>query len=277
MAIFHLSIRRVSRARGQSSVAASAYRTGTVLLDERTGLTHDFRKKRGVLFSNLILPEGAPDWNRFELWNQIEAAEKRVNSCPARDCVAALPFECSLSEQMLLADEMGQWISGRHRVAVDWAMHRPVSESDNRNIHVHFLFSSRRLSPNGVAEKTRELDSQTEGPLEIRAWRQKWAVLVNEALSRQFIELRVDHRSHFERGIFDIPTIKEGRGPSAFFKKKKNEEFRIINSKLHELHLNQLHDQSHVGDGILEGIYINESPMEVEVGHLSSMRRRSGF
>lgn len=277
MAIFHLSIRRVSRARGQSSVAASAYRTGTVLLDERTGLTHDFRKKRGVLFSNLILPEGAPDWNRFELWNQIEAAEKRVNSCPARDCVAALPFECSLSEQMHLADEMGQWISGRHRVAVDWAMHRPVSESDNRNIHVHFLFSGRRLSPNGVAEKSRELDSQTEGPLEIRAWRQKWAVLVNEALSRQFIESRVDHRSHLDRGIFDIPTIKEGRGPSAFYKKKKNEEFRIINSKLRDLNLSQLQDKSHMDGRIMEEMYVSEPPFEIEYNYLSSLRNRSGF
>lgn len=232
MAIYHLSVSRISRRRGQSSVAASAYRNGVELHDERTGITHDYRNKRGVLFSNLIAPSDCLDWSRSDCWNQIELAETRSNSCPARDCVVAIPIELKLADQLLLAESMGQWISQRHQVIVDWAMHKPVFKNDLRNIHVHYLISTRRVSANGVGEKSRELDSRSQGPLEIRAWRKRWEELANQALAHQAIDSKIDHRSHVDRGIYEMPTIKEGRGPGAALKKKKNEEIRAINTNL---------------------------------------------
>jgi hypothetical protein len=47
----------VSRRNGRSAVAAIAYRAAEKLLNERDGVTHDFSRKKGVLHSQIILPE----------------------------------------------------------------------------------------------------------------------------------------------------------------------------------------------------------------------------
>lgn len=60
MAIYHCSIKIISRSDGKSAVASSAYRSGEKLMDDRTGLVHDFTKKRGVVFTEVALPAHAP-------------------------------------------------------------------------------------------------------------------------------------------------------------------------------------------------------------------------
>ncbi|MGQ3890234.1 YpsA SLOG family protein [Legionella sp. CNM-1927-20] len=45
MAIYRFSAQIISRSQGRSIVAASAYRAGEKLLDERTGVIHDFTNK----------------------------------------------------------------------------------------------------------------------------------------------------------------------------------------------------------------------------------------
>lgn len=45
MAIYHLSMKIISRNSGYSAVASAAYRSGSLMLDERTGLTHDYTRK----------------------------------------------------------------------------------------------------------------------------------------------------------------------------------------------------------------------------------------
>ena len=79
MAIYHLSIKTISRAAGRSATAAAAYRTGERITDERTGDRHDYRARRGVESTRLILPDSAPDWahDRAALWNAAEQAETR--------------------------------------------------------------------------------------------------------------------------------------------------------------------------------------------------------
>ncbi len=78
-AIFHLEVSTVSRTQGRSSVAAEE------LLDTRTGMIHDYRRKGGVLETFLAVPDGC-DWvtDRSTLWNAAEAAETRRNSVVAR-------------------------------------------------------------------------------------------------------------------------------------------------------------------------------------------------
>ncbi len=49
MAIYHLSMKIISRSSGYSAVASAAYRSGSLMLDERTGLTHDYTRKSGGL------------------------------------------------------------------------------------------------------------------------------------------------------------------------------------------------------------------------------------
>jgi MobA/MobL family len=54
MAIYHLTAKIVSRARGQSVVASAAYRAGRALADDRYGLTHVYTHKKGVDYSEIL-------------------------------------------------------------------------------------------------------------------------------------------------------------------------------------------------------------------------------
>lgn len=80
MAIYHCSIKIIGRSDGKSAVASSAYRSGEKLTDDRTGLIHDFTKKRGVVFTEVSLPAHAPPEyaDRNVLWNAVEKAEKEI-------------------------------------------------------------------------------------------------------------------------------------------------------------------------------------------------------
>lgn len=96
MAIYHLSMKIISRSSGYSAVASAAYRSGSLMLDERTGLTHDYTRKSGVAEAVILTPATAPVWctNRAELWNAVEKAERRKNSQLAREIELAIPVNC---------------------------------------------------------------------------------------------------------------------------------------------------------------------------------------
>src|SRR3546814_14973772 len=97
MAIFHFSAKVIGRSSGRSAVAAAAYRAGERLHDERIDRTHDFTNKAGVLYSEVMLPRGAPEAfaDRATMWNAVEAAEKRKNAQLAREVEFALTRELS--------------------------------------------------------------------------------------------------------------------------------------------------------------------------------------
>ena len=84
-----------SRSKGHSAVAAAAYRSGTCLTDDRTGIVYDFSHRHDVAYSELLLPESssAQFSDRQLLWNQVELSEKRVDSQVCKDIVLALPKE----------------------------------------------------------------------------------------------------------------------------------------------------------------------------------------
>ena len=82
MAIYHLHVKIIGRKAGSSAVAAAAYRSASRLRDERLDRTHDFSGKRGVVHSEVMLPENAPEaWSdRERLWNDVEAFEIRKDA-----------------------------------------------------------------------------------------------------------------------------------------------------------------------------------------------------
>jgi hypothetical protein len=101
VAIFHLHAQMVKRAEGESSIAGAAYRSGSRLYEESTGLVHDYtRSKHGVEHSEILAPDGAPAWvhDRHTLWNTVEAAERRKDAQVAREIEVGLPIELSKSE-----------------------------------------------------------------------------------------------------------------------------------------------------------------------------------
>ena len=61
MAIYHFSAKVISRANGSSAVASAAYRSASELHDDRLGRIQDFSNKAGVVHSEIMLPEGAPE------------------------------------------------------------------------------------------------------------------------------------------------------------------------------------------------------------------------
>lgn len=217
MAIFHLSVKTISRSAGRSATAAAAYRAGAKITDERTGEIHDYTRKGGVESAAVILPDNAPEWarDRAQLWNAAEQAEKRKNSTVAREFEIALPAELSPAEREKLAHDFTRELVNRHGMAADVAIHAPGKEGDNRNHHAHILLTTRRLGPDGLGEKTRELDDQKTGKELVKQWRERFATLQNERLREAGHVVQVDHRSHAERGLEAEPTRHLGPTASA--------------------------------------------------------------
>jgi ATP-dependent exoDNAse (exonuclease V) alpha subunit len=110
MAIYHFSVRIVSRGRGQSAVAVAARRSGEGLYDRLRNL--HFRPDSGnrPAFAEILRPADAPAWmsNREELWNAAEATERRGNAQVAREVELALPLELESRQAIALARDYVQ-------------------------------------------------------------------------------------------------------------------------------------------------------------------------
>src|SRR3546814_20175483 len=93
MAIYNFSAKVISRANGSSAVASAAYRAADRLHDDRLGRDHDFSNKAGVVHSEILAPEGAPERlnDRATLWNEVEASEKRTDAPLARAVEFSIP------------------------------------------------------------------------------------------------------------------------------------------------------------------------------------------
>lgn len=206
MAIYHCSVKTLSRSDNRSAVAAAAYRAAQILTDERTGAVHDYTRKGGVKDAFILAPEGAPAWiqDRAMLWNAAEHSETRKNSRVAREVVLALPNELTEGGRQALARKFAEWLVGEYGVACDVAIHAPHREGDNRNHHAHILFTTRSIDAGGFGKKTRILDDRKTGPEQILRIRRSWETFANLYLKRAGSEARIDHRSHKARG-FDVP------------------------------------------------------------------------
>jgi len=202
-------------------VASAAYRCAERLTNERDGITHDFTRKEGVQHTEIILPEGvSADWakDRSSLWNAAEAAEKRKDARVAREYEIALPHELNAEQRLRLTREFAQEIANRYGVAVDFAIHAPHDASDVRNHHAHLIATTRQVSESGLGEKaycerenrwllSQGLPTTTMQLIDIR---RSWESIANEHLAREGLDIRVDHRSHQERGLEIEPTEHMG-------------------------------------------------------------------
>lgn len=221
MAIYHCSMKPVSRASGRSAVASAAYRSAERLTNERDGITHDFRTKQGVEHAEIVLPQGVDvDWarDRSTLWNAAELAEKRKDGRVAREFEIALPHELSAEQRLELTRAFAQDLADRHGTAVDFAIHQPHSASDVRNHHAHLLMTTRAVTAEGLADKAtieREnkwllANDMPTSQMQLRDIRQAWEHHANEHLARAGLDIRIDHRSHMERGLEITPTEHMG-------------------------------------------------------------------
>lgn len=221
MAIYHLSMKPVSRASGRSAVASMAYRAGEKLTNERDGITHDYTAKQGVEHAEIVLPEGVnAEWakDRSALWNAAEFAEKRKDARVAREFEIALPHELSAEQRLEATQEFAQELANRYGAAVDFAIHVPHDASDVRNHHAHVMMTTRQVTEEGLGEKTylehknaRLLSAGlATTDMQLRDIRQTWEGIANERLAMAGLDIRIDHRSHSERGLEISPTEHMG-------------------------------------------------------------------
>jgi hypothetical protein len=214
MAIYHLSMKSISRGNGRSATAAAAYRAGEKIADVRTGVVHDYARKRGVEYREGILPGGG-GFEREEFWNRIEMHHKRGDAVVAREIEVALPAELSRYSRQWLAAGFALEISERYGVAADVSIHAPGRDRDQRNHHAHILLSACHVAGDGTpGKKAVELDPihcKRHG-LETIADRERprWAELANEALERAGVSARVDHRSLEAQGVERLPQVHLG-------------------------------------------------------------------
>ena len=256
IAIYHCSIKIVSRGKGKSAVAAAAYRSGEKLTNEWDGLTHDYTKKGGVVHSEILLPAHAPPAfsDRSTLWNSVELSEKSNNAQLAREVEIALPVELSREEQTRLVREYcsSQFVS--KGMIADFNLH----DTGGGNPHAHILLTMRPLDEKGAwlpkSKKEYVLDENGEkirlpsGRYKTRkvdlvdwnnrenaeVWRRAWADLANDFLAQNNRPERIDHRSYERQGIDQIPTVHVGVSATQMEKKgivtERGELNRSINA-----------------------------------------------
>lgn len=234
MAIYHLRAKVIQRSAGQSAVKSAAYRHGERLWDDRLGRSFCYRKP-DVRHSEILAPEGAAEWvfDRYALWNRAEAAERRVNSVPAREIELTLPRELSLDQQIALVRDYLREQFGARGMVVDYAIHEPLGADGLPQPHAHCMMTMRRLDASRetgfartkarewnedpeiekalseakaafrkhetpeLAEKIEELDQQRN----INVWRRSWAEHANRALAAADSTARIDHRTLEAQGI----------------------------------------------------------------------------
>lgn len=242
MAIYHCSISIVKRSEGRSAVAASAYRSGEKLVDQETGITHNYTRKKGIVKTGIMLCSNAPSeyMDREVLWNAVHSIEKAKNAQLAREIEVALPRELTLSQQIDIVKTYIKHQFVDQGMCADWAIH----DKGDGNPHCHILLTMRPFKENGhwgvkerkdyaldhKGQRIPLLDPKT-GKQKIDSrhckqwkrvtvqandwnrkdkaeqWRAAWADICNQYLVP---EAQIDHRSYRRQGLDQEPTIHEG-------------------------------------------------------------------
>ena len=237
MALYHFHVDQVKRSAGHTAIAAAAYRSGTKLHCDYYGENHDYTKKSGVVFSEIILPEYAPPEyaDREVLWNAVEKVEKHPQAQLAYSFDIALQNELSMEENIALAREFIQSNFIAKGMLTDWAVHLPDKEENGiQNPHFHVIAPIRPILENGEwgDKQHREYLLDEEGnpildkdgkqkynavqntdwgrPETLEMWRENWANMVNARFEEKGLDCRVDHRSYEDQALDLIPQVHEG-------------------------------------------------------------------
>jgi ATP-dependent exoDNAse (exonuclease V) alpha subunit len=225
MASYRFSASIMKRSTGRSVTAAAAYRAADEIECDRYGERHDYRRKQGVVHSEIMAPENAPEWmrDRAQLWNAVEAAEKRKDAQLAREVQLSLPHEMSDEQRRdLVRQFVREQFTDRGMVA-DLSIHAPGRDGDERNHHAHIMLSLRELTGEGFGKKARDWND----PANLERWRAEWAHIQNREFERLGIAARVDHRSFEAQGIDREPEAH--KGPAATAIERRGDQSRIAN------------------------------------------------
>jgi len=219
-------------------MSAAAYRAGEKLYCSYYGETFDFTRKKGVLHSEIILPENTPEefGNRQFLWDSVENNEKHPKAQLAYSFDIALQNEFSIEENIKLAREFILENFTKKGMIADWAVHQPDKRKGQiPNPHFHVLCPMRKLDKDGKWEAKQKrvyiLDENGNrmkdkngkdrfnavpttdwgSPETLRQWRKNWEVKVNDRFREKGLEeCFIDSGSYEDRNVDKIPQIHEG-------------------------------------------------------------------
>jgi hypothetical protein len=217
VAIYHYDCSIIKRSLGSSSVGSAAYRSSEKILDEKTGIPRDYTKKKGVLHTEIITPDNVPDWaqNRHQLWNAVEAVEKRKDSQLAREIMVALPNELTKAQRLeLVRNYITEQFTTKGMIA-DLAIHAPNRKGDNRNYHAHILLTMRKITAEGFGNKERGWNAKAN----IYQWREQWQHHTNRMLREAGLDCQIDCRSHAKKGLDKEPLLHLGVHATALERK----------------------------------------------------------
>ncbi|WP_114912742.1 Ti-type conjugative transfer relaxase TraA [Acidibrevibacterium fodinaquatile] len=210
MAIYHFSVKIISRGQGRSVIAAAAYRAGERLRDHHLGQWQNYTRKQGVVHRAILLPVGAPEaWaDRATLWNAVEAAERRRDAQLARELEIALPRELSKRAAIRLAEDFVRRECVARGMVADIAIHWVQGSDGQPQPHAHILLTLRGVEGGGFGPKRREWNATAL----LQHWREAWADLANACLAENGHDVRIDHRSLETLGLDLMPQVKLGAG-----------------------------------------------------------------
>lgn len=238
----HLEVH--TRSKGHSSVAGAAYRLGLRLYDEKAKVWHDYRKRElgeEIVRALTVAPTGAPAWatDPAQLWNRVEASEKRKDAQVARDYRIPIPFGLTDDQAGDLAEEMARFISDELHTPVSLGLHRDADRDalgnikpiDKQGFHAHLYFPTRGLAEVGEGKEEKDGEGTGFGPkLDVFAKMHtgsafiellncKWSELANDFSRKVGSDLKFEYKSYKRLGLNLTPQPTLGQSASAMERK----------------------------------------------------------
>ena len=270
MAIYHYSEKAIRRSTGSSAVKSAGYITKDRIRDERTRETANYSVHHNeVVYSRTRVPDGCPYDDVGNLWNSVEAAEKRQDAVVGRRVDIALPHELTREQQIALADAWADSILATGR-GITYAIHDP--KKDGHNIHIDAILTPRpwdtkkqkwgskshaeivkdrngkpvEISGKGGHGKHKYKRKYTniDDKVHLQERRKNWEKLANDALCSAHVPVRIDARSLEEQradalkkhNFYDadllgrVPQIHVGWNSKAHERKTINDAIKSQNN-----------------------------------------------
>lgn len=275
MAIFHLNESNISRSDGRSAVACAAYRACEKLEDHTFGKTQDYTKKKGLEYKKIYAPLHTNEklLDRQTLWNEVEKKEfnangsMKLNARLAKEYTCALPHELTDQERIKIVDAFCHEFVKKHNVIVDACIHAPHEhddETDNKNYHVHIMFTTRAVNEKGeLGKKQRTFNDN--GPEILKDSRATFASVVNTVFENAGLEERIDHRSYKDQGLdFLEATTHEGHEVTAMRRQGVDTEISLNNDAIKAKNLEAAREYQQVIKG-LDQEFIVPSRLEDQI------------
>lgn len=246
------------------------------MYNEYDGIEHDYTKKGGVAYSEIMLCENAPKeyQDRQTLWNAVEQIEKSSKAQLAREYEVALPVELSREEQIKLVRDFAKENFVDNGMCVDFSIH----DKEDGNPHAHIMLTTRPIEQDGSwgvkqrkeyildknGQKQYDKKKQTYKCKTVKTtnWdskeflqrsRESWSEKVNQELERKNVPQRVDHRSYKEQGIEKIPTQHIGVSANAMEKRgiesqrgNENREIKKANGQIQTIEILEKQTQKEI-------------------------------